>query len=147
MENVSSEELSKQYIKDALPLSLVLTIVSLASFCILGFTPLLQMATVPVMLIMGLGGGVVFLFSFVKVITVLITAGMIRKGEGSIERTTITGYKIHWNSRRTYLYALLDNNRFCMTWSSPHYRKGTEVYYIDMHSSLMENSVMVRVIN
>ncbi len=145
MMNVSPEELSSKYVKDALPVPLVVSIVSAVAVVLLCATPLYRTLPLTATVVIGMCGGVAFLFAICKVITVLALAGSIKKGNCTVDTATVTGYQFYTVRRLTYLYAVLDNNEFCNVWSSAFYKKGTEVYYVTVDSFLMKNEVMVKI--
>lgn len=145
MTDISHEEISSKYVKDALPVSLVVSIVSAVAVVLLCATPLDRILPLTATVVIGMCGGVAFLFAICKVITVLALAGSIKKGNCTVDTATVTGYQFYTVRRLTYLYAVLDNNEFCNVWSSAFYKKGTEVYYVTVEVSLMKNEVMVRI--
>ena len=145
MIQITPEELSKKYVKDALPVALIISIVSAVVICSLCFTPLLHMMSTVALTIIGICFGVAFLFAICRVILVLVLAGIIKSGKYTIEQTLVLKYQFYTTRRLAYLYAVLDNNKFCNVWTSPFYSKGTEVYFVSLNGSLMKNEVIIRV--
>ncbi|MBP3810705.1 MAG: hypothetical protein ILA15_08290 [Clostridiales bacterium] len=133
-------KLASEYLKAALPLHLFFIIAGLAGFMFIfiSHTPLIQT-------IVGITGGVAFIFAVPSAITSLVAASRIKKRNFMWTTGTITRYTIHWVSRTTYIYAVIDEQHFCNIWSNPVYSKNTEVYLLSTgKNGPVSQSVLVR---
>lgn len=134
------DSLKKSYISQTLSVSLIIFF-----FCVIlvGGVIIFSLYT-PVTFTLLIISSVLILFLFARILTILIIAGKIRRGEFSWTRGTVTRYAYEGTMRNYHIYIIVSELFYCMLWINNLYAKGTDVYILSMKIFSSEENIMIR---
>ena len=132
--DISTSTIAGKYLKSVITSSIVWMLIAgaLIGYCIC-FSHGATWETA-----VGIFGGFLEIVLTLRVITALLSAGKISKGNFTWTSGMLTGYKLHAGVKPRapfYLYAVINEEFMCNCWANPKYKKGTIVYFLVVGNS------------
>ncbi len=80
----------------------------------------------------------------IRIILAIVLSGKIRLGQFTWRQGKITGYKTEKRAgTKNRFFTMVDGTYYCSFFASPVYKKGTDVYYIRIHTDDFEQDLVI----